>query len=104
MQRHERDLHAEADDDERERRIAPGRTWQRRHDVANLRGSARLARSQHDEGDQEHRLTEQRERHIDGAGSARRGVLVMRNEVIGGDADERVDEVEGQKIGGDEHA
>ena len=28
----------------------------------------------------------------------------MRNEVIGGDADERVDEVEGQKVGGDEHA
>ena len=104
MQRHERDLHAEADDDERKRRIAPGRSRQRGDDVANLHAAVRLARRQHDEGDQQHRLAEQRKRHIDAAGAARARLLVMRDKVIGGDADQRIDEVESQKVGGDEHA
>ena len=104
MQGHERDLHAEAEDDERERRVAPGRSRQRGDDVANLHAAVRLARRQHDEGDQQHRLAEQRKRHIDAARAARCGLLVMRDKVIGGHADQRVDEVEGQKVGGDEHA
>ena len=104
MQGHERDLHAEAQDDERERRIPPRRSDARSHDVANLRAAVRLARRQHDEGDQEHRLAEQRKRHIDGAGAERAWLLVMRDKVIGGDADERINEVESQKVGGDEHA
>ena len=104
MQGHERDLHAEADDDERERRILPGRSRQSRDDIANLRGSARLAGRKHDEGDQKHRLADERERHIDPAGATRRGLLVMRDEVIGGHADQRIDEIESQKVGGDEHA
>ena len=60
-----------------------GEAGQRGHDVADLHAAARLARRQHDEGDQQHRLAEQRKRQIDAAGAARRGVLVMRDEVIG---------------------
>ena len=71
MQGHERDLHAEAEDDQRERRIAPGRSRQSGHDVADLHAAARLARRQHHEGDQEHRLAEERKRHIDAARAAR---------------------------------
>ena len=68
------------------------------------KAAVRLARGEHDEGDQQDRFAEQRERHIDAAGAARPGVFVMRDEVIGGDADQRIDEIEGQKIGGDEDA
>ena len=39
----------------------------------------RLARREHDEGEQQHRLAEERERHIDAAGAARSGVVVKAN-------------------------
>ena len=77
VERHEPDLHPEAEDEQRERRIAPGRDRQRGDDVANVEAAARLPRGEHDEGDQQDRFAKERERQIDAAGAARPGVVVM---------------------------
>ncbi len=104
MQRRQRNLHPEANDEKRERRITPGRSGQRRHDVANLHTAARLACRKQHEGDQKEGLAKQRERHIDVAGALGRGVFVLRDQVIGRNADERINEIEGQQVRGNENA
>ena len=65
--------------------------------------AAGFARSEQREGHQQQRFAENGEGHVDGARALRRGRAVTHDELIGRDADERVDEIEGEEIGGDEN-
>ena len=72
--------------------------------AADREAVARLPGGEQREGHQQKRLAEDRERHIDRARSRGLGGVLMSNQPEGGDADEGVDEIEGEEIGGDENA
>ena len=65
VQRNEAHLGAEAGDQQRERRVAPGRTGQGGDDVGNSQAPVRLARGEHGEGEEEKGLAEDGEGHVD---------------------------------------
>ena len=63
----------------------------------------RLARHQHCESQQQKRLAENRESHIDGACAFAFGVVRKGEQAIGRNADQRVDEIKGDEVAGDEY-
>ena len=56
--------------------VAPGRGRQRRDDVVDPQAAAGLARREQREGDQQQRLAENREGHVDAARARRRRAVV----------------------------
>ena len=89
---------------ERQRCIAPRRSRQRGDDVTDLHAAARLAGRQQHESHQQECLAEHRECHVDATGARRRRAAVMRDQPEGRDADESIDKIERQQVGGDEDA
>src|SRR6516165_11100181 len=62
----------------------------------------RFARQEHGEGQQQKRLTKNGESHVDRAGALLFGVVRKSEQAIGRNAGERIDEIEGDKVTGDE--
>ena len=104
VERREAHLHAEAGDEQRQRAVAPGGGGQRRDNILDPQAAAGLAGGKQREGEQQQRLAENREGHVDAARPLRRGRVAIGDENVGRDADKRIDEIECEEIGGDEDA
>ena len=84
--------------------VAPGGGGQRRDNILDSQAAAGLAGGKQREGEQQQRLAQNREGHVDAARPLRRGRVAIGDENVGRDADERIDEIECEEIGGDEDA
>ena len=105
VRRHRPDLEREARDREAKRRVAPRRLRKGRDDVADLHAAVGLAGRERHEAHQQERLAQHGEGHVDTAGTLRCGiVVVMHDQSIGRQADQGEEEIEAQKVGGDEDA
>jgi hypothetical protein len=101
MSRDEPDFEPKAQDQKRQRRVAPRRARQCRHRIADRHAAVRNGRRHKYESHQQEGLAQHSECHIDNAGTPAGRGAVMNDKTPGRQTDYGVGQIKSHQVGGD---